>query len=84
MVPLDLDPNVVKPGWTPLLIVIGLGIVVALLFVSMRRQFRRIDVSRSQPGVLDAAAEGPDAPPAGRSGDDAPAAGSRTSTDRPL
>ena len=40
---LELDPNVVKPGWTPLLITIGLGAVMVLLFRSMRRQFRRVD-----------------------------------------
>lgn len=40
---LELDPNIVKPGWTPLLILIGLALVMALLFRSMRRQFRRVD-----------------------------------------
>ena len=46
---LDLDPNVVKPGWTPLLITIALAAVMVLLFFSLRKQFRRIDVSQSQP-----------------------------------
>jgi hypothetical protein len=50
---LDLDPNIVKPGWIPLLITIGLAAVMVLLFFSLRKQFRRIDVSRSQPGVPD-------------------------------
>jgi hypothetical protein len=50
---LDLDPNIVKPGWIPLLITIGLAAVMVLLFFSLRKQFRRIDVSRSQPGVAD-------------------------------
>lgn len=40
---LELDPNIVKPGWTPLLILVGLALVMALLFRSMRRQFRRVD-----------------------------------------
>ena len=40
---LELDPNIVKPGWTPLLILIGLALVMALLFRSMRRQFHRVD-----------------------------------------
>ena len=40
---LELDPNIVKPGWTPLLILIVLALVMALLFRSMRRQFRRVD-----------------------------------------
>ena len=39
---LELDPNVVKPGWTPLLILIGMALVMALLFRSMKRQFRRV------------------------------------------
>ena len=50
---LDLDPNIVKPGWTPLLITIVLAAVMVLLYFSLRKQFRRIDVSRSQPGVTD-------------------------------
>ena len=50
---LDLDPNIVKPGWTPLLITIALAAVMVLLFFSLRKQFRRIDVSQSQPGVSD-------------------------------
>ncbi|GAB2568601.1 hypothetical protein [Microlunatus antarcticus] len=52
---LDLDPNIVKPGWIPLLITIGLAAVMVLLFFSLRKQFRRIDVTRSQPqpGVTD-------------------------------
>lgn len=50
---LDLDPNIVKPGWIPLLITIAMAAVLVLLFLSMRKQFRRIDVSQSQPGVAD-------------------------------
>jgi hypothetical protein len=50
---LDLDPNIVRPGWIPLLITIGLAAVMVLLFFSLRKQFRRIDVSQSQPGVPD-------------------------------
>jgi len=41
---LDIDPNVVKPGWTPLIILIVLAIAMVFLFVSMRRQFRKINV----------------------------------------
>lgn len=40
---LELDPNIVKPGLTPLFILIGLALVMVLLFRSMRRQFRRVD-----------------------------------------
>ena len=61
MILLDLDPNIVKPGWTPFLITIGLAAVMYLLFRSMRRQFRRVDsnypldepVSTDAPPVLD-------------------------------
>jgi hypothetical protein len=48
MILLDIDPNLVKPGWTPLLILIALAVVMALLFVSMRRQFRKINVPTEQ------------------------------------
>jgi len=43
MLLLELDPNVVKPGWIPLLITIGLALVMVLLFRSMRRHFRRVN-----------------------------------------
>ena len=59
MVLFDLDPNVVRPGWTPLLITLGLGVIMVLLFRSMRRQFRRIDVSQAQPSVVDPQATEP-------------------------
>lgn len=49
LIALDIDPNVVKPGWTPLIITIGLALVMVLLFISMRRQFRKINVDPAQP-----------------------------------
>ena len=49
MIWLEIDPNVVKPGWTPLIITVVLAIIIVGLFFSMRRQFRRIDVGQSQP-----------------------------------
>ncbi|GAA1427584.1 hypothetical protein GCM10009616_05140 [Microlunatus lacustris] len=51
MILLELDPNVVKPGWTPLLILIGLALVMVLLFRSMRRQFRRVDDNFPEPAA---------------------------------
>lgn len=48
MIWLEIDPNVVKPGWTPLIITVVLALIIVGLFFSMRRQFRRIDVSQSQ------------------------------------
>jgi hypothetical protein len=58
MILLELDPDVVKPGWTPLIITVLLGIAVVLLYLSMRRQFRKISVPR-QDEIDD-----PEAPPA--------------------
>jgi hypothetical protein len=46
MILFDLDPNVVKPGWTPLIITILIAAALVLLYLSMRRQFRKIDVNR--------------------------------------
>jgi hypothetical protein len=51
---LELDPNIVKPGWTPLLITLGLALAMVLLFRSMRRQFRRVDENFPQPPDDDA------------------------------
>lgn len=55
---LELDPNIVKPGWTPLLITVALGAVIVLLFISLRKQFRKIEKNfpmpeASQPGPGD-------------------------------
>jgi ABC-type enterobactin transport system permease subunit len=46
LVVLDLDPSIVKPGWTPLIIVLLLAVVMVFLFMSMRRQFRKIRVGQ--------------------------------------
>lgn len=43
MILLDLTENV-TPGWLPLLLVIILGLALVLLFLSMRRHMKRIDV----------------------------------------
>lgn len=68
MILLELDPNVVKPGWTPLLILIGLALVMVLLFRSMRRQFRRVDDNFPEPtapvGTPDPEGDDPAAPAA--------------------
>jgi len=42
MILLDVDTNVVQPGWAPLFIVLLLGIVMVFLYFSMRKQFRKI------------------------------------------
>lgn len=58
---LELDPNIVKPGWTPLLVTIGIALAMVLLFRSMRRQFRRVDENFPEPPT--GAATDPDAAP---------------------
>jgi len=63
MVLLDIDPNLVKPGWTPLIILIALAFVLALLYLSMRRQFRKINLPGDErPGVTDTDPVSPGAP----------------------
>jgi hypothetical protein len=42
MILLDVDPNIVKPGWTPLFVVLLLAAAVVFLYFSMRKQFRKI------------------------------------------
>ena len=56
---LDIDPNVVKPGWTPLIILIVLAIAMVFLFLSMRRQFRKINVPEAAPSDSDEATAAP-------------------------
>jgi len=64
MILLELDPNLVKPGWTPLIITLLLGVAVVLLFLSMRRQFRKISIPRTDEGddASPPATPTPDAP----------------------
>jgi hypothetical protein len=76
---LDLDPNVVKPGWTPLLITVGLAAVIVLLFLSMRRQFRRIDDNFGKPGTPQAQAQ----TEIGKAAPADPSAANPTGADRP-
>ena len=59
MMLLDIDPNVVKPGWTPLIITVVLAVVLIGLYLSMRRQFRKINLP-------DDPAVDPTSPPAQR------------------
>jgi hypothetical protein len=48
MILLDVDPNVVQPGWTPLFIVLLLGIAMVFLYFSMRKQFRKIHLPEDE------------------------------------
>jgi hypothetical protein len=54
MILLDVDPNIVKPGWTPLFVVLVLAAAMVFLYFSMRKQFRKI---RTPDDVADEAAE---------------------------
>ena len=38
----NIDPNIVRPGWTPLLIIVLLLLVLVFLFFSMQKQMRKI------------------------------------------
>ena len=49
MMLLEVDPNLVRPGWTPLLVIVVLGIVLFFLGRSMLKQFGRIDVPADHP-----------------------------------
>jgi len=39
---LDVDPSIVRPGWTALLVTVFIGAALVLLYFSLRRQVRRI------------------------------------------
>ena len=39
----EIDPNVVRPGWVALLIVLALGAATVLLWRNMGKQLKRID-----------------------------------------
>jgi hypothetical protein len=42
MILLDVDPNIVRPGWTPLFVVLLLAVAMVFLYLSMLKQFRKI------------------------------------------
>ena len=64
MLLLDLDPNVVKPGWTALIITILLAFALVLLYLSMRRQFRKINIPGDETDVEPSDVEPVDGEPA--------------------
>ena len=72
---LDLDPNVVKPGWTALIITILLALALVLLYFSMRKQFRKINIDDDETDVEEAA-EAEDAEDAEPAASDSPSANS--------
>ena len=71
MMLLEVDPNLVRPGWTPLVVIVLLGVVLFFLGRSMIKQFGRIDV----PGADDVDPD-PTGPPTGTGAPTAPLDGS--------
>jgi hypothetical protein len=62
MITFELDPNTVRPGWTALIVVIVLAVIMVGLFFSMMRQMRKIKVKPSDAEAPGDAAETPDPP----------------------
>jgi hypothetical protein len=66
MILLDVDPSVVKPGGTALIVVLLLAVAMVFLYLSMRKQFRKIrtpdDVAGESEQVEDSASERPPGP----------------------
>ena len=48
MIILDVDPNIVRPGLTPLFITLLLAAAMVFLYFSMRKQFRNISIPRQE------------------------------------
>ncbi|HLM22171.1 MAG TPA: hypothetical protein VK390_11685 [Propionibacteriaceae bacterium] len=67
MILLDVDPSVVKPGWTALVVVLLLAVAMVFLYLSMRKQFRNIripdDATDQAAEAEDAKSERPPGPP---------------------
>jgi hypothetical protein len=63
MILLDVDPSAVRPGWTALIVVLLLAVAMVFLYLSMRKQFRKIrtpdDVADESEQVEDSASERP-------------------------
>lgn len=60
MSPLEVDPNIARPGWGALLLLVLLVVVVALLVRSMLGHVNRIRDNASLPYRDDLSADGPD------------------------
>lgn len=72
LIPFEVDPNSVRAGWLPLLIVIGIGVLLVGLYLSMRHEMGKISV----PTVAELAA-------AEQADDQAPSAVDVTAEDSP-
>lgn len=60
---LDIDPNVVRPGWTPLIVTVLLGVALVFLFLSLRHQLGKINVPGDPAGGEDEAPPTPEDTP---------------------
>lgn len=69
MTMLEVDPNLVRPGWAPLLVVALLGIVLFFLGRSMLKQFRKIDVPADHDPASSAVGATPGASHGGAAGE---------------
>jgi uncharacterized membrane protein affecting hemolysin expression len=58
---LDVDPSIVRPGWIALVVIVLIGVALALLFFSLRRNVRRISPELPYKSEVEAA-ESPQAP----------------------
>lgn len=56
MILLEVDPNLVKPGWMFVFVALFLVISMVLLYLSMKKQFRKI---RTPHDPADDAADSP-------------------------
>ncbi|MFX4272481.1 hypothetical protein ACQBAR_04800 [Propionibacteriaceae bacterium Y1685] len=50
---LEVDPEIAKPGWVPLIILVVMFVAVFFLYRSMRKQFSRIDADLPYEDELD-------------------------------
>jgi hypothetical protein len=63
LVALEVDPSTARPGWAPLIVILLLAVAMVFLFLSMRRQFRKINLGQSdEPPSSSDEAEGPRSP----------------------
>ncbi len=48
MILLEVDPNLVRPGWGALVVTSFLALAIVLLFISMRRPFPEINIEPTE------------------------------------
>ena len=57
MILLEVDPNWVKPGWMLLVVILLLAAAMVFLYLSMRKQFRKIrTLEDDEPGSAEESA----------------------------